>query len=151
MVVNLIVVSLSTRAGCLDGKLYAIEAETGEELWGFDAASPIVASPVLMGDLLIIADESGTVYVFDISAEFGDEAVPLRTISIGATVRRARHVLGDLPLQVFAELRAGGLEHGQIPPAGVHGGVLQAIVGLRAKGRHHHAPGRRPKPRPISD
>ncbi len=73
-------------AGCLDGKLYAIVAETGEELWEFDAASPIVASPVLMGNLLIIADESGTVYVFDISAEFGDEAVPLRAISIGASI-----------------------------------------------------------------
>jgi len=74
-------------ASCLDGKLYAIEAETGEELWEFDAASPIVASPVLMDNLLTIADESGTVYVFDISAEFGDEAGPLRTISIGASVR----------------------------------------------------------------
>jgi outer membrane protein assembly factor BamB len=74
-------------AGCLDGKLYAIEAETGEELWEFDAASPIVTSPVLMDNLLTIADESGTVYVFDVSAEFGDEAVPLRAISIGASVR----------------------------------------------------------------
>lgn len=73
-------------AGCLDGKLYAIEAETGEELWEFDAASPIVGSPVLMDNLLTIADESGTVYVFDIGAEFGDEAVPLRAISIGASV-----------------------------------------------------------------
>jgi outer membrane protein assembly factor BamB len=74
-------------AGCLDGKLYAIEAETGEELWEFDAASPIVSSPVLTDNLLIIIDESGTVYVFDVSTEFGDEAAPLRTISIGASVR----------------------------------------------------------------
>lgn len=74
-------------AGCLDGRLYAIDAETGQELWAFDAASPIVTSPVLMDNLLTIADESGTVYVFDISAEFGDEAVPLRVISIGASVR----------------------------------------------------------------
>jgi len=74
-------------AGCLDGKLYAIDAETGQELWEFDAASPIVTSPVLMDNLLTIADESGTLYVFDVSAEFGDEAVPLRAISIGASVK----------------------------------------------------------------
>jgi outer membrane protein assembly factor BamB len=89
-------------AGCLDGKLYAIEAETGEKSWEFDAASRIVSSPVLMDNLLIIADESGTVYVFDVSAEFGDEAVPLRAISIGASVRssfcaqdRLIYVLGE--------------------------------------------------------
>jgi outer membrane protein assembly factor BamB len=74
-------------AGCLDGKLYAIEAETGRKLWEFDAGSPIVSSPVLMDNLLIVADEAGTVYVFDLSAELGDEAVPLKIISIGAGVR----------------------------------------------------------------
>jgi outer membrane protein assembly factor BamB len=74
-------------AGCLDGKLYAIEAETGEEVWEFEAGSPIVSPPVLMDNLLIVTDESGTVYVFDLSAELGDEAMPLKTISIGAVVR----------------------------------------------------------------
>jgi outer membrane protein assembly factor BamB len=74
-------------AGCLDGRIYAIEAETGGKLWEFDAGNPIVSSPVLMDNLLIVTDESGTVYVFDLSAELGDEAVPLKTISIGADVR----------------------------------------------------------------
>jgi outer membrane protein assembly factor BamB len=74
-------------AGCLDGKFYAIEAKTGKKVWEFDAKSPIVSSPVLMDNLLILVDESGTVYVFDLSAELGDEAVPLKTISIGAAVR----------------------------------------------------------------
>jgi outer membrane protein assembly factor BamB len=73
-------------AGCLDGKLYAIEAATGEELWEFDAGNPIVSSPVLMDNFLIVTDESGTVYVFDLSADIGDQAVPLKTISIGAAV-----------------------------------------------------------------
>ncbi len=73
-------------AGCLDGKLYAIEAETGEMSWEFDAASPIVSSPVLMGILLMVVGSSGTLYVFDLSSEFGDEAVPLRAIPIGAAV-----------------------------------------------------------------
>jgi outer membrane protein assembly factor BamB len=74
-------------AGCLDGKVYAIEAKTGGKLWEFDAGNPIVSSPVFMDNLLIVTGESGTVYVFDLSAEFGDEAVPLKTIPIGADVR----------------------------------------------------------------
>jgi outer membrane protein assembly factor BamB len=74
-------------AGCLDGKLYAIEGESGEELWGFDCVSAIISSPVLMDSLLIIIDESGTLHVFDISTELGNEAAPVKTISIGASVR----------------------------------------------------------------
>ncbi len=74
-------------AGCLDGKLYAIEAQTGAELWVFDAGKPIVSSPVLLGELLIVIDESGVVYVFDLLAGSGDRAVLLRTIPIGAGVR----------------------------------------------------------------
>ncbi len=74
-------------AACLDGRLYAIEAETGEGLWEFYTESSIVASPVLMGNLLIVIDESGTVRVFDISTEFGSQAVPVKAISVGASVR----------------------------------------------------------------
>jgi len=74
-------------AGCLDGRLYAIETETGEKLWEFEAASPLVSSPVLINNLLAVIDELGTVYVFDLSTESGDEAVPARTIPVGASVR----------------------------------------------------------------
>ena len=74
-------------AGCLDGLVYAIEAETGEKLWEFNAEDPIVTSPVIMDNMLIVVDESGTVNVFDLSAEFGGEAAPLKTVSIGADVR----------------------------------------------------------------
>jgi outer membrane protein assembly factor BamB len=74
-------------AGCLDGKFYAIEAETGVKVWEFDAESPIVSSPILMDNLLIVTDESGTVHVFDLSIEIGDEAAPLKVIPIGADVR----------------------------------------------------------------
>jgi outer membrane protein assembly factor BamB len=80
-------------AGCLDDKVYAIDAETGEELWQFESQDtqgkpvPIVSSPVLMDNLLIVIDESGTVYVFDLSTELEDEAMPLKAISIGADAR----------------------------------------------------------------
>jgi outer membrane protein assembly factor BamB len=76
-------------AGCLDGKIYAIDAETGEKLWEFYAENPVVASPVLMDNLLIVTDESGTVYVFDLNAELENEAMPLKAIPIGADVRSA--------------------------------------------------------------
>jgi outer membrane protein assembly factor BamB len=63
-------------AGCLDGKVYAIDAETGEELWQFESKdqrgkpAPIVSSHVLVGNLLIVANEAGNVYV--INPETGD-------------------------------------------------------------------------------
>jgi eukaryotic-like serine/threonine-protein kinase len=80
-------------AGCLDGKLYALNATTGKEIWSYATGdqegkpSPIIPSPVLMDNLLIIVNESGNVYVFDLNANPGDEVVPLKTISIGADVR----------------------------------------------------------------
>jgi len=83
-------------AGCLDGKLYAIGAETGEKIWEFHAEDSIVSSPVLTDNLLIIADESGTVYIFDVISQFGDEAVPLKTISIGVSVISPFYALDGL-------------------------------------------------------
>jgi outer membrane protein assembly factor BamB len=80
-------------AGCLDGKLYAINATAGKEIWSYMTKdqegnpSPIVSSPVLMDNLLIVTNESGNVYVFDLNAKIGDEVVPLKTIPIGVAVR----------------------------------------------------------------
>jgi outer membrane protein assembly factor BamB len=83
-------------AGCLDGRIYAIEAETGGKLWEFDAGNPIISSPVLMDNLLIVTDESGTIYVFDLDAEIQDEVVPLKTISIDADVKSSFCAQEDL-------------------------------------------------------
>jgi outer membrane protein assembly factor BamB len=79
-------------AGCLDGKLYAIEADTGREIWSYltedqnGKPSPIVSSPVLMDNLLIVVNESGTLHVFDLAGELANEGVPWWTTSIGAGV-----------------------------------------------------------------
>jgi outer membrane protein assembly factor BamB len=79
-------------AGCLDGKLYAINATTGKQIWSYTTKdqngnpSPIVSSPVLMGNFLIVTDESGNVYVFDLSADTGHQGVPSKTILIGVSV-----------------------------------------------------------------
>jgi outer membrane protein assembly factor BamB len=83
-------------AACLDGRLYAVEAETGEELWEFDTESSIVASPGLMDNLLVVIDESGTVHVFDISTESGNEEEPVKVISIGVSVRSSFHIQDGL-------------------------------------------------------
>jgi outer membrane protein assembly factor BamB len=74
-------------AGCLDGLVYAIEAETGEKLWEFDTGKAIISSPVLIDNLLLVIDESGIMYVFDLDTDLVDEAVLLKTISIDAVVR----------------------------------------------------------------
>jgi len=83
-------------AGCLDGKLYAIEAETGRKLWEFDAESPIVSSPVLMDNLLIVTNEAGNVYV--INTETGE----------GERIKNREN--GDKPT-INAQIRASFCAH----------------------------------------
>lgn len=54
-------------ASCLDGNLYAVDAETGESLWSepFDAGERLATSPVLVNDSLVIATEPGDVFIVD--------------------------------------------------------------------------------------
>ncbi|MFP3897888.1 MAG: PQQ-binding-like beta-propeller repeat protein [Dehalococcoidia bacterium] len=76
-------------AGCLDGRLYAVSAETGQKVWEFDAGNRVVSSPVLTDDWLIMVDEPGTVYVFDLEGGLTDQGVPWRIIPTDAGVRSA--------------------------------------------------------------
>jgi outer membrane protein assembly factor BamB len=70
-------------AGCLDNKVYALDASTGDELWHFTADNQIVATPVLVDNLLVAASESGTVYI--LGADSGKpEHEP---VSVGASVK----------------------------------------------------------------
>jgi len=79
-------------AGCLDGKLYAVNATTGKAIWSYpttdqeDRSSPIVSPPVLIDNLLIVINESGALYVFDLGTESEDQGVPSEPIHIGAAV-----------------------------------------------------------------
>ncbi|HEU65809.1 MAG TPA: hypothetical protein ENN57_03975, partial [Chloroflexi bacterium] len=76
-------------AGCLDGTLYAIDARTGEEKWSYETQdergkpSPIVSSPVLMDNLLIVVNEAGFVYAFNLDGKLANE----EPISVGDDVR----------------------------------------------------------------
>jgi outer membrane protein assembly factor BamB len=74
-------------AGCLDGKVYAVNATTGKEVWEFDTGDPIVVSPVLMDSTLLVTNQAGNLYVFDLNGESGHQGVPSKAISINATVR----------------------------------------------------------------
>ena len=49
-------------AGCLDGKVYALDAESGDKLAEIDLESPVSSSPVVVDDLIIVASEEGQVY-----------------------------------------------------------------------------------------
>ena len=44
------------------GKLYGVDAITGEEQWQFQAEDGIVASPVVVGELVAFGDKSGLLY-----------------------------------------------------------------------------------------
>jgi len=57
-------------AGCLDGRVYALNVESGEELWELDTGDfvekkkdHIISSPILVDDSLVVATESGNVFV----------------------------------------------------------------------------------------
>lgn len=45
-----------------DGKLYAIEAETGLQRWDFYTEAPIRFAPVLVGDKVLVASDDGYLY-----------------------------------------------------------------------------------------
>ena len=47
------------------GKMYGVDAITGEEKWQFQAADGIVAPPVVVGDLVAFGDKSGWLYGLD--------------------------------------------------------------------------------------
>jgi len=49
----------------LDGKVYALDAETGTPIAEFDLGGPISSSPVLVDGLIIVATENGDVYSLD--------------------------------------------------------------------------------------
>lgn len=69
-------------APCLDGKVYVIDEATGQQVAVHDLGSPVSSSPVLVGDLLILATRDGSVYSLDTSAE----AEPKIMTNVGGSV-----------------------------------------------------------------
>ena len=50
-----------------NGKVYALEAQTGDKVAEFDLGNPVASSPVLVGRLVIVATEKGEIYSLDTS------------------------------------------------------------------------------------
>jgi len=55
-------------AGCLDHKVYVLDAKSGDKINEFDLGSPVSSSPVLVDGSIIIASEEGRVYALDTSS-----------------------------------------------------------------------------------
>ncbi len=61
-------------APCLDGKVYILDAESGREVAAaLDLGSSISASPVLVGDRVIVASQEGVVYALDTGSNKGEQ------------------------------------------------------------------------------
>lgn len=48
--------------GSRDGRVYAVERESGEAMWSHTAVGGVGASPVVRGDAVVVADYGGNVY-----------------------------------------------------------------------------------------
>ena len=80
-------------APCLDGKVYALDARNGRLIVAFDLGNPIVSSPVLVGDLVIVATTSLTK---SIGAVY----------SLNTTNNHQSPLMDDLKEKIFAPLFA---------------------------------------------
>jgi len=70
-------------AGSLDRHVYALDAASGGARWSkaFAAKAPIRARPVLVGDVLVVADSDGNVYGLDPAT--GEERWPSVVLQSG--------------------------------------------------------------------
>ena len=59
----------------LDGRVYALNVESGDEIWSFEGEDPdaMRSAPVLAGDALLIVDRGGNAYGLDLKEEPEDE------------------------------------------------------------------------------
>jgi outer membrane protein assembly factor BamB len=101
-------------AGCLDGKIYAVNSTTGVEVWEFDTGSPVVVSPVLMNDFLIVTNDAGVVYVFDLNAQTGGQGIASGPISLGVPVNSSfcaqdglAYIRGEDDILYIVDISAG--------------------------------------------
>jgi len=51
--------------GCDDGRLYAVDATTGQKLWDFPTGDKITSSPALVGDTIYVGSHDGKLYAIE--------------------------------------------------------------------------------------
>ena len=57
--------------GCLDGRVYALDTETGDSEWDYETGGAIRGDPALVGDVVIFGSEDGKVYALDATSGQG--------------------------------------------------------------------------------
>ena len=50
--------------GSSDGKLYVLDAATGQKRWEFDAGDAITASPAIAAGRVVVGSQDGRIYCF---------------------------------------------------------------------------------------
>jgi len=70
--------------GCLDHKVYALNAEGGEKAWEYETGGRVCTPPVFMDnlDIILVGSEDGNVYILD-PQDLNSEP---KTISLGAPI-----------------------------------------------------------------
>jgi outer membrane protein assembly factor BamB len=59
-----VIVGSRVFAAAADGRLYALELQTGKLLWEHQAAGGFAGSPAVAANRLVIASDQGVVYCF---------------------------------------------------------------------------------------
>ena len=78
-------------AGTLNGTLYALDRETGEQQWSAIVDGAIVAPPLLLEESVIVATDEGFLGHFRKSDGWG-----LWSPDLGAKVRASMEIRGDV-------------------------------------------------------
>ncbi len=99
----------------LSGFLYALDAETGEHFWTYDAFAAVWGSPFYADGKVYLGDEDGDIAVLDAEPpKEGDECTLLAETNMGAAVYTTP-VAHDGTLFVLSRNRLFALEEGAMP------------------------------------
>ena len=66
-------------APALDGKVYIVDAQTGRKIAEPDLGAPISSSPVIVGERVVVATETGVLYALDTNSNLASIMATLKT------------------------------------------------------------------------
>ncbi len=65
--------------GAYDGKVYAIEAESGADVWNYDTDSSIAGGVAVVGDTLFVGTSDGELHAIDVTSGLSKQGFPFHT------------------------------------------------------------------------
>lgn len=113
---GLVVAGGKVYAPNLDGKVYVVDAGTGEKLAEPDLGAPVSSSPVVVDNLIVVATEKGAVYALD-----NDQPrliASLKTSSGGAEVVYAPLYSSDGVVYIHTQTQPGEAVYALNPATG---------------------------------